>query len=250
MHAANAVRDQAHIQAVIGPASTRQQRAFLLCLKFSWGKWNSDDVRSLEEPTVMLITHVGCLLNFDPLAGTSRTEPPAANASASTASLVDTNTHETYLLRQLHMCNELSEGPRQSSANERTAAVDKIRAYGISVDWDCGGNHFTFKYLFISIALRLPTIFRSTAHFYYVEKGIWFLRHMSLSLVWVAWYVGNGTSNGNPYGTAAAFGVVVSQLIFLRVFAPERYLAGNIMCCATFALVYIMHYMTMHIATN
>lgn len=43
--------------------------------------------------------------------------------------------------------------------------------------------------------------------------------------------VGNGNGNGNPYGAAAAFGVVVFPLVFLRVFSPELYLAGNVMCC-------------------
>ncbi|KAJ6521810.1 hypothetical protein DFH09DRAFT_213563 [Mycena vulgaris] len=139
----------------------------------------------------MLITHVGCLLNFDTLAGTSRTEPPAANASASTASLVDTNTHETYLLRQLHTCNELSciavpgrlllymrlilfcfwAGRDPDSCPPTNALQRLIQFVHTGYQWT-GTAEFTFKYLFISIALRLPTIFRRTAHFYYVEKGI------------------------------------------------------------------------------
>ncbi|KAJ6538107.1 hypothetical protein B0H19DRAFT_1079182 [Mycena capillaripes] len=120
---------------------------------------------------------------------------------------------------------------------------------------------FTFKYVFISVALWLPAVFRSSAHFYYVEKGIWALimaqttlniyaadqifnyvtrlggTLLGLGLGLIAWYAGNGNGNGNPYGAAAAFGVIVLPLIFLRVFAPEPYLAGNVMCCATFALV-------------
>ncbi|KAJ6506182.1 hypothetical protein C8R47DRAFT_1037328 [Mycena vitilis] len=120
---------------------------------------------------------------------------------------------------------------------------------------------FTLKYVFTSVALWLPSVFRSSAHFYYVEKGIWALimaqttlniyaadqifnyvtrlggTLLGLALGLVGWYAGNGNGNGNPYGAAAAFGVVVLPLIFLRVFAPEPYLAGNVMCCATFALV-------------
>jgi hypothetical protein len=46
-------------------------------------------------------------------------------------------------------------------------------------------------------------------------------------------HTGNGSGSGNPYGAAAAFGVVVLPLIFLRVFAPEPYLAGNVMCCVS-----------------
>ncbi|KAK7002342.1 hypothetical protein R3P38DRAFT_2729656 [Favolaschia claudopus] len=120
---------------------------------------------------------------------------------------------------------------------------------------------FTFKYVFISVALWIPAVIRSSAHFYYVEKGIWALimaqttlniyaadqifnyvtrlggTLLGLALGLIAWYAGNGNGNGNPYGAAAAFGVVVFPLVFLRVFSPEPYLPGNVMTCATFALV-------------
>ncbi|KAJ7513178.1 hypothetical protein B0H11DRAFT_2303465 [Mycena galericulata] len=120
---------------------------------------------------------------------------------------------------------------------------------------------FTFKYVLVSIALWLPAVFKHSAHFYYVEKGIWALimaqttlniyasdqifnyvtrllgTLAGLALGLVAWYAGNGRGNGNPYGAAVAVGVCIIPLLFIRIFAPERYLAGNVLCCTTFALV-------------
>ncbi|KAJ7666376.1 hypothetical protein B0H17DRAFT_951077 [Mycena rosella] len=120
---------------------------------------------------------------------------------------------------------------------------------------------FTFKYVFVSIALWLPAVFKHSAHFYYAEKGIWALimaqttlniyaadqifnyatrlvgTFIGLAIGLLAWYAGNGTGNGNPYGAAVAVGVCIIPLLFVRIFAPERFLAGNILCCTTFALV-------------
>ncbi|KAJ7054138.1 hypothetical protein C8F01DRAFT_1164075 [Mycena amicta] len=120
---------------------------------------------------------------------------------------------------------------------------------------------FIFKYVLISIALWLPSVIRSSAQFSYEQKGIWALimaqttlnifaadqifnyvtrlagTFMGLVLGLVAWYAGNGHGVGNYYGAAVAYGVCVFPLVFLRVFGPEKYLAGTVMCCATFALI-------------
>ncbi|KAF7369614.1 hypothetical protein MVEN_00292200 [Mycena venus] len=428
----------------------------MLSLEFSWGKWNGDDLRSLEEPTTALITRIGTLLNFDRLASTTRLcAPPAPSASTSHSdltsnTLADKRWHETYLLRAIHTRHAALEEthsvrpddiiPVLDSATRElraatTSALAAVRAHVAHVNrtrWrrdtegakactaalDAAGarlnrameefneerrmellapflplleaavaagvdqkkaseqlplrslfvsyvfvsnlvsiaeavqgllgvvqeidakrpkarlwaptglrslwklvsargdkadgafgedtspkvgvimreernyrkdpdsrpptnlvqklmnfiHHiylwtgtaeaiFTFKYVFISVALWLPAVIKNSAHFYYVEKGIWALimaqttlnvyaadqifnyvtrlggTLLGLALGLIAWYAGNGSGNGNPYGAAAAFGVVVFPLIFLRVFSPEPYLAGNVMCCATFALV-------------
>ncbi|KAJ7265291.1 hypothetical protein C8J57DRAFT_1622398 [Mycena rebaudengoi] len=52
-----------------------------------------------------------------------------------------------------------------------------------------------------------------------------------------AWYASTETSNGNSYGTAVTVGVAIIPLMSMQVFSPQRYLAGNVPCCATFALV-------------
>ncbi|KAF7348773.1 hypothetical protein MVEN_01396800 [Mycena venus] len=120
---------------------------------------------------------------------------------------------------------------------------------------------FIFKYVFISLALWLPAVFKHSAHFYYVEKGIWALimaqttlniyaadqifnyvtrllgTLVGLGIGLLAWYAGNGKGDGNTYGSAVAVGVFIIPLLFVRIFAPERFLAGNVLCCTTFALV-------------
>ncbi|KAJ7763952.1 hypothetical protein DFH07DRAFT_956227 [Mycena maculata] len=105
----------AQLKALRILAITTQQQlsatSGLISLEFSWGKWNGDDVRSLEAPTVALITRIDCLLNFDTLAGSARLGPPSAatDPGASTASLADTRWHETYLLRSIHTRNATLE---------------------------------------------------------------------------------------------------------------------------------------------
>ncbi|KAF8206811.1 hypothetical protein K438DRAFT_1816457 [Mycena galopus ATCC 62051] len=424
----------------------------MLSLEFSWGRWNGDDLRSLEEPTIALITRISTLLNFDRLASTTRLWSPTSAAGAvsdfgaSSATLPDKRWHETYLLRAIytrHFALEETHGVRPADiipildsatrelrgattaalaavrnqiahinrtrwrrdsagavacsaaldaatlrvaaalaefhddrrmellgpflplletamANERPSAELPLRSLFVSYvffanmgsigeavqgllaavqEIDAKRPHarlwaptaigslwtlvtargdkadgafgedtslavpemtpgdkeyrkdpdsrpptnavqrfmnsihsiyrwtstaeaiFTFKYVFISVALWLPAVIERSAHFYYVEKGIWALimaqttlniyaadqifnyvtrlggTLLGLALGLIAWYAGNGSGNGNPYGAAAAFGVIVFPLVFLRVFSPEPYLAGNVMCCATFALV-------------
>ncbi|KAJ7186248.1 hypothetical protein B0H12DRAFT_1173827 [Mycena haematopus] len=423
--------------------------AGMLSLEFSWGRWNGDDLRSLEEPTITLITRVSTFLNFDRLASTSLASPAPADADSGATTFADKRWHETYLLRVIHTRHtalEETHGVRPAdifpvldaatrelrgaivatlgairaqiahvnrtrwrrdaagtaacaealdAAGVRLAAaladfnserrmellapflplveaavaasedgkpvgelplrslfvscvffanigssaeavqgllsavleIDAkrpkarlwgptaigslwklIRARGDKADgafgedtsppvaeitavdkeyrkdpdsrpptnaiqrfmgsmyniylWmDTAEAIFVFKYVFISVALWVPAAIQSSAHFYYVEKGIWALimaqttlniyaadqifnyvtrlggTLLGLGLGLIAWYAGNGRGNGDPYGAAVAFGVVVFPLVFLRVFSPEPYLAGNVMCCATFALV-------------
>ena len=45
--------------------------------------------------------------------------------------------------------------------------------------------------------------------------------------------VGNGHGNGNPYGTAAAVGLLNIPLVFLRVYAPPQYLAGILLAAVS-----------------
>ncbi|EIN05213.1 hypothetical protein PUNSTDRAFT_107508 [Punctularia strigosozonata HHB-11173 SS5] len=120
---------------------------------------------------------------------------------------------------------------------------------------------FAFKYTFVSIALWLPAVFKSSAAFNYEQKGLWALIMAQTTLNIYAsdhiynlvtrslgtfigavigllvWYLGNASSNGNPYGTAAAVGVFLVPVMFIRLFAPLQYLTGVLMGCATFVLV-------------
>ncbi|KAG7440200.1 uncharacterized protein BT62DRAFT_1012986 [Guyanagaster necrorhizus] len=120
---------------------------------------------------------------------------------------------------------------------------------------------FAFKYIFISIALWIPCVVRSSAFFFYREKGIWALimaqtvinlyaADQIFNLVTrligtfgglvaglLAWYLGNANSHGSVYGSAAAVGFVLIPIVFVRLFSPVKYLQGVVLGCATFALV-------------
>jgi hypothetical protein len=42
-------------------------------------------------------------------------------------------------------------------------------------------------------------------------------------------FSGNGSGNGNPYGLAASYGVFTVPVLFVRLFAPAKYLQGVIL---------------------
>ncbi|KAJ4488072.1 hypothetical protein J3R30DRAFT_3433086 [Lentinula aciculospora] len=120
---------------------------------------------------------------------------------------------------------------------------------------------FAFKYAFISIATWIPAVVNNTANFYYEEKGLWALimaqttlniyasdqvfnlvirlvgTFVGAVLGLAAWYIGDGNGVGNPYGAAAVTAVFMLPLLFVRNFAPQRFLPGVLLGCATFALV-------------
>ncbi|KAK1223613.1 hypothetical protein PQX77_013510 [Marasmius sp. AFHP31] len=120
---------------------------------------------------------------------------------------------------------------------------------------------FVFKYAIISVLLWLPAVFRRSANFYYVQKGLWALimaqttmnifasdqifnlvtrlmgTVVGLVLGLVAWYMGSGHGNGNPYGIATAVGLWNIPVVFLRIYAPPQYLSGILLAAATYALI-------------
>jgi len=120
---------------------------------------------------------------------------------------------------------------------------------------------FIFRYTFLSIALWVPSVVRRTAHFYYVQKGIWalimaqttltifagdqlynyFVRligtFVGLILGVLVWFIGNANGRGNAYGTAASLGVFLVPLMFIRLFTPVQYLGGVILMLSTFAII-------------
>ncbi|KAI0002456.1 hypothetical protein BJV74DRAFT_815934 [Russula compacta] len=120
---------------------------------------------------------------------------------------------------------------------------------------------FIFRYVFLSVALWVPAVIRKTAHFYYVQKGIWalimaqttlmiyagdqlynyFIRltgtFFGLILGLLVWYIGNADARGNAYGTAASVGVSLVPLMFIRLFAPQQYLQGVILMTSTVVLI-------------
>ncbi|KAF8831393.1 hypothetical protein HHX47_DHR1000519 [Lentinula edodes] len=131
---------------------------------------------------------------------------------------------------------------------------------------------FAFKYAFISIATWIPAVVNNSANFYYEEKGVWALimaqttlniyasdqvfnlvirligTFVGAILGLAAWYIGNGNGVGNPYGAAAVTAVFMPPLLFVRNFAPQRYLPGVLLGCATFALVMGYSWVDGHVA--
>ncbi|KAF7972398.1 hypothetical protein HWV62_18046 [Athelia sp. TMB] len=88
-------------------------------LEFSYGRWNGDDVRGLEEPMIALVTRVAGLQNFARILGepsskafklpkpkkkgtTTPGTPVEASASASHETLPGGNSNDTYLLQQIY----------------------------------------------------------------------------------------------------------------------------------------------------
>ncbi|GBE84358.1 hypothetical protein BKA93DRAFT_807068 [Sparassis latifolia] len=120
---------------------------------------------------------------------------------------------------------------------------------------------FVFKYVVVTIALWLPAVFKSSAHFYYVQKGIWALIMAQTTLSIYAsdqmfnyamrllgtfigavygllnWYIGSADGNGSPYGMAASVAVFLVPLVFFRIFAPPHYLPAVMLAGATWVLV-------------
>lgn len=120
---------------------------------------------------------------------------------------------------------------------------------------------FCFRYVFLSIALYIPAVVRTSAHFIYVNKGLWSLimaqttlnifvsdqifnyftrllgTFVGAVLGLLSWYIGDAKSNGSSYGSGATMAVFLVPLVFIRIFSPPQYLAGVLLGCATFVLV-------------
>ncbi|KAJ5089192.1 hypothetical protein N7532_007876 [Penicillium argentinense] len=120
---------------------------------------------------------------------------------------------------------------------------------------------YALRLVIVTIALAIPAAIPSSAGFYYREKGLWalimgqttvviYMSDFSLSIVsraigtvvggvagLVAWYIGSGNGNGNPYGLAATMAVVITLLMWARLFAPLALLQATMMGGATCILV-------------
>ncbi|KAI0946571.1 hypothetical protein AcW1_010001 [Taiwanofungus camphoratus] len=131
---------------------------------------------------------------------------------------------------------------------------------------------YAFKYAFISIALWLPSVFKSSAHFNYAERGVWALIMAQTTLniyvsdqIWnyvtrligtfigliiglLCWYIGSAKSIGSPYGMAASVGVFLIPNLFLRLFAPLQYLPAVMMIGTTWGLIVGYSWLDGHIA--
>ena len=120
---------------------------------------------------------------------------------------------------------------------------------------------YALRLVAVTIACAIPAVIPSSAGFYYREKGLWglimaqtsvvvYMSDFTLSFVsrgvgtvvggvagLVAWYIGSGHGDGNPYGLAAIMALVLLLLMWGRLFAPPVLLQAMIMGGATCILV-------------
>lgn len=120
---------------------------------------------------------------------------------------------------------------------------------------------YALRMVVVTIALAIPAAIPHTAGFYYREKGLWalimgqttlviYMADFTFSLICraigtivggllglVAWYIGSGHGEGNPYGLAAIMALVLTILMWGRIFAPPAMLQALIMAGATCILV-------------
>lgn len=119
---------------------------------------------------------------------------------------------------------------------------------------------YALRMVIVTIALGIPAVIPTSAGFYYREKGLWglimaqttmlvYMADFTFSVVCrtigtvvggvlglVAWYIGSGHGEGNPYGLAAITGAFIVVLMWGRLFFSPALLQATIMCAATFVL--------------
>ncbi|KAJ9117013.1 hypothetical protein QFC22_004671 [Naganishia vaughanmartiniae] len=133
-----------------------------------------------------------------------------------------------------------------------------LRTIGLAWRWQSSPEGlFALKYALVSIALWIPAICPSSAYFTYVNRGLWalimsqtglgvfageqiagFIARMTGTLIglvlgMIAWYMGSGHGNGNPYGVVAATLFVCAPFLFARVVAPQPVMAFPLMIAVT-----------------
>jgi hypothetical protein len=100
---------------------------------------------------------------------------------------------------------------------------------------------FAIKAGIVTVLVALPSYFKTTAGWFYFNRGIWAVIMTALTIAqftadtvfgfavrivgtflgavlgMVIWYIGSGSGTGNPYGLAAVLAVVLPFMLFVRV---------------------------------
>ncbi|KAK7730262.1 hypothetical protein SLS63_005832 [Diaporthe eres] len=160
---------------------------------------------------------------------------------------------------------------RSSHGRQRTRASYALLAV---INWltNDEGLH-ALRTLVVTIGLAIPAVLKTTAGFYYIEKGFWALIMAQMALVpyasdfvsgllvrvagtvaggvvgLVCWYIGAGSGPGNPYGLAAVMAVAIVALMWWRLFAPPDQIQAPIMMASTMYLVVSYSWMDTHSPT-
>ncbi|RDW62426.1 hypothetical protein BP6252_11859 [Coleophoma cylindrospora] len=130
---------------------------------------------------------------------------------------------------------------------------------------------FALRAVIVTMALSVPAVTRSSAGFYYREKGLWAVIMAQLAMApytadlvfgiavrivgtvvggvvgMVAWYIGAGNGGGNPYGIAAIMAVVIVIFMWWRLFSPPSLMGAGIMMAATAYLVVVYSWIDTHL---
>lgn len=130
---------------------------------------------------------------------------------------------------------------------------------------------YALRVLVVTVALAIPAAIPSSAGFYDREKGIWALIMAQLGLYpytadysWgvitkvigtvvggiigmVAWYIGAGSGQGNPYGIAAIMAPLIAVFMYMRLFGPPVLLQASIITAATTYLTVAYSWIDTHI---
>lgn len=163
------------------------------------------------------------------------------------------------------------ESIRASHGRQRTRASYALLAV---INWltNDEGAH-ALRTLVVTIGLAIPAVVKTSAGFYYREKGFWALIMAQMALVpytsdfvsgllvrvagtvaggvigLVCWYIGAGSGPGNPYGLAAVMAVAIVGLMWWRLFAPPDQIQAPIMMASTMYLVVSYSWMDTHSPT-
>ncbi|KAM3431054.1 hypothetical protein MY4824_007348 [Beauveria thailandica] len=132
---------------------------------------------------------------------------------------------------------------------------------------------YAARLVIVTIATSIPSAIPSSAGFFYREKGIWAVITAQLTLLpfmadfvvsilsraagtvvggalgMLAWYIGSGSGNGNPYGLGAVTAFMTVIIVWLRLWGPPMFTVAGVMCGATYVLVIGFGYDNHHIST-
>ncbi|SCZ97335.1 BZ3500_MvSof-1268-A1-R1_Chr4-2g07145 [Microbotryum saponariae] len=192
--------------------------------------------------------------------------------SDSTSTLVDgAEKEEEELHFFLRQRNEEKKDP-DVRAPRNAAQRFGGKLYGIGRWCKTTETIFAIKYVAIGLALWLPQVFKTSAYFTYVNKGLWALitAQTFLSLYagdqimatiqkiagtvvgllygMMIWYVGNGRGS-NRIGTAASLFVFMLPLLALRNHAPPAQQQMAILTAVTTVLIVGYSWVNGHLAT-
>lgn len=130
---------------------------------------------------------------------------------------------------------------------------------------------YALRMVIVTIGTAIPAVVGHSAGFFYREKGLWgvitaqtcilvYMADFTLSIVarllgtifggvlgLIAWYIGSGSGPGNPYGLAAITPVMITMIVYLRVFLPMTFTIATVLSGATFSLIIGYSYDEHHI---